>query len=275
MKSLKTIKSVLAASVLIAVSGVANATYVTAQNQNSSVILTAFDTVLKVGYVRDLGVKYDTFYTNLSSGNALAGMNVAGDTAFTSIFSGSNINDIKWNVTAAIDSNTGDGDILDRLVTSAPDKSLPSAINAAQAGATGFLTDYLGALNSDCAGAIVCTSTMNDTTNPAYKWFDTWNGGFNTFKNAAFLNDTAVTSTNKILDLFVMTKTLGATNFFGNQSYEPGLLVSVESFDANLQLAADGSLTAVSAVPLPAAIWMFGAGLMGFVGIGRRRKEQA
>jgi hypothetical protein len=37
-------------------------------------------------------------------------------------------------------------------------------------------------------------------------------------------------------------------------------------------LSSTGNL-AVSAVPLPAAVWLFGSGLLGLVGIGRRRKQ--
>ena len=41
--------------------------------------------------------------------------------------------------------------------------------------------------------------------------------------------------------------------------------------------AADGSLTITgngtsAPVPLPAAVWLFGSGLMGLVGVSRRRK---
>jgi hypothetical protein len=45
-----------------------------------------------------------------------------------------------------------------------------------------------------------------------------------------------------------------------------------------LQLSSDGTLsnvTSVSPVPLPAAVWLFGSGLLGLVGVGRRRSVSA
>lgn len=35
----------------------------------------------------------------------------------------------------------------------------------------------------------------------------------------------------------------------------------------------NGSLTSVSAVPIPAAIWLFGSGLLGLIGVARRKKS--
>jgi hypothetical protein len=43
-------------------------------------------------------------------------------------------------------------------------------------------------------------------------------------------------------------------------------------------LGTNGTLTFAanaSAVPLPAAVWLFGSGLMGLVGVSRRRKAAA
>jgi len=272
MKKFKALKTVLAASVLVAASGAANAAYVTAQGHPSSVVLTAFDTTLNVGYVRDLGIKYDTFYANLSAGNALAGLNTAGDATFTSTFAASNINDIQWNITAGLDLTDPD----DRLLTSAADGTSPWTNNSTMGGASGNMSIFFDNLNTgSCAGAIVCAGGGSEPGNAAVFYGDKFNGAITTFSNAAYLDDSAVTSTNKVLDIFVLSKTLGAPNFFGNAEYEPGLVTTTDaSFNANFRLLADGTLTNqdLSAVPLPAAVWMFGAGLMGFIGIGRRRK---
>jgi hypothetical protein len=45
----------------------------------------------------------------------------------------------------------------------------------------------------------------------------------------------------------------------------------------NFTLTADGALTTptVSSVPIPAALWLFGSGLLGLAGVGRRKAVQA
>jgi len=59
--------------------------------------------------------------------------------------------------------------------------------------------------------------------------------------------------------------------FFSSHSYLLGDGVNAQLLDWNL--SADGSLTyGVSAVPVPAAVWLFGSGLLGLVGVARRRK---
>ena len=60
--------------------------------------------------------------------------------------------------------------------------------------------------------------------------------------------------------------------FIGSQS---GFFIGVNNFDYNTwRLDADGTLSyGVSAVPVPAAVWLFGSGLIGLVGVARRRKS--
>ncbi len=47
------------------------------------------------------------------------------------------------------------------------------------------------------------------------------------------------------------------------------------NFNANMDPIADVSDIPVSAVPVPAAVWLFGSGLLGFVGISRRKSKKA
>jgi hypothetical protein len=60
--------------------------------------------------------------------------------------------------------------------------------------------------------------------------------------------------------------------FTGNNSTSTlqSYILGTASLDVNGNLTLTGNTT--SAVPLPAAVWLFGSGLMGLVGVSRRRK---
>lgn len=57
------------------------------------------------------------------------------------------------------------------------------------------------------------------------------------------------------------------------------LTMTFASYDANATIGPfcdfdpSGNLCAVSQVPVPAAVWLFGSGLLGLVGVARRRKQ--
>jgi hypothetical protein len=71
---------------------------------------------------------------------------------------------------------------------------------------------------------------------------------------------------------YVQGFALGETAaFYSSHSNVLGAPNNTQLLDWNL--SADGSLTyGVSAVPVPAAVWLFGSGLLGLVGVARRRK---
>ena len=52
----------------------------------------------------------------------------------------------------------------------------------------------------------------------------------------------------------------------------PGALIDDGDDEINGVLGLDADFTPPSAVPVPAAVWLFGTALIGFVGMSRRRK---
>jgi hypothetical protein len=75
--------------------------------------------------------------------------------------------------------------------------------------------------------------------------------------------DTAGVGLGASVNLYALT---GNGNLLQAQSYLLG---------TNLTLTQGGTLTTGSAVPLPAAVWLFGSGLLGLIGVGRRRAAVA
>jgi hypothetical protein len=83
----------------------------------------------------------------------------------------------------------------------------------------------------------------------------------------------------------------GSTNLYGQGPSQAGTSIgaaeslylltgsnsltnAVESYTlgaSDLTLSANGTLATASPVPIPAAVWLFGSGLLGLIGVGRRR----
>lgn len=84
-------------------------------------------------------------------------------------------------------------------------------------------------------------------------------GGINTSGVLGTLTFEAINSGNSLLSMAVTSDPLKGGDFYSAISFGPQIV----NFDtANVS---------VSAVPLPAAVWLFGAGLLGLAGIARKR----
>ncbi len=171
------------------------------------------------------------------------------------------------------------------------------AVNAGTIGITGVYTgDYLLTVNGGAPGPALGTST----TNPAWSWDFTagaasFDGGF---VSTMFGNIAYSTGPIALVDNLDGTYTGSYMVNFGTNSaststtweiFQSGNSLSIVTQDtdgdgvtgtrlsgvlpADVNMQWDGS--AVSAVPVPAAVWLFGSGLMGLVGVARKRKVAA
>jgi hypothetical protein len=260
----------------------AHAALVTQQTGSSSLILVAFNQATSSYYVRDLGYTLNTFLpsgvTTLAGDGGVTGdktpatgltldkttnASFADQAAFTSWYSAQTASDVRWTLYAgdATTANTAQG-VARVLVASTT--ALPTITNgqvrtantgnAVGAAAFNLLNPGMGL---SATGANLPVSYLNN--------------GF----GAGFASSLGTIDTPSNLYYFAATTQIGSSSTLANQvEYGNG----PTSF-ATVLLGANGdfsyALAPVSAVPLPGAAWLMGAGLMGIGGVIRRRKAAA
>ena len=270
----------LAAAAVMVVAGHASAALSDAFVQNGTLFLSVYDNLTNNSYIRDLGVSLDSF---LPTGSLVstAGVtrdstfaNFAGSSNFTTLFAGATAGNIRWNV-IGYDSTEGDAGFNNgmRLVTTysgpgfAPTNG--GVRNAAQ-GATNI------------AGAAIFNSGVAFDGAPTDGAFP--GGALESYGGKSFQN---------LLDgtggqgFFV--NNFGAAQFWfagtGTDTSSDAAAANIRtrfgnspSNFATFSLNTNGDVTyalmaaAPAAVPIPAAAWLMGSGLLGLGGLMRRRK---
>ena len=89
--------------------------------------------------------------------------------------------------------------------------------------------------------------------------FQGWNGNGNTI-NWNTTTDTTIDNSLSLYRYFYNPDGSAATQLYG-----------AINIDSTTGVVSYNAASAVSAVPVPAAVWLFGSGLMGMVGVARRR----
>lgn len=258
MKSMK--KLLIASAIGMAFAGPASA-LTTGTTNNGSLFLAVWDssTAGTYSYVQDLGQTIDSF---LPTG-ATAGSNLTFNTTALSSFTGLT-SDLRWNVVSYDNSRSQVPFNPSRAAVTTQVGTL-SGGGITGAGLTTVVTNIgTAATNLGCVASLTgCASTSTFLKGATYG---------NTLGNAAL-------STSQTLDgsLEMM--------FLAQTSANTALVASYDFFDnaygrAVWSLNSAGQLTytvagAVSEVPVPAALWLFGSGLLGLVGIGRRKSVAA
>ncbi len=268
---------ILAASVALAtltMSGVANAsiqrsTDLTTPQRDGELFLTAWDQAAQQSYSRDLGVLQHNFLADTSKALSFD-MNTldtgAADANWTKfITTGSKGVGVVYTVTSDNLSwyvpNYSTKGLLTTSPSSAADIMQSAGTDAQLANASATIDIFSLDSNAAAGDALTTTTSANNSSfsvigDTGYFGKPTWNindGGksFLTigdidnsvpFYSVLMLGDYTTVQLTKLPNVWKLTKA-------GNLTYAP-----------------------VSAVPVPAAVWLFGSGLLGLVGVARRRK---
>lgn len=261
---------VIAAAVALAAAGSAHADFV--GGNNGSLVIAAYNTVTKAAYYRDTGFLLNSFLpssvTTASGDGGVTGNKTpeAGllldktntpsfaDSAFGTWIAGQTLSDIRWTAFAGDQQSLTGNTNVSRLAITLSNPALVANSNITNAvGIYSGLTPF-GSQFSVTTGTVFTPITTNLGIGAAT---------LGTLGNASSLYYYART-TGQLANSTLANATL----------YQNSLNV------ASVTLAANGDFTyslapAVSPVPVPAAAWLFGSGLMAIGGVIRRRKAAA
>lgn len=267
-----TVKKLVVALALVASAGQASAMTV-AGSGDGSLFLTVWDPVVHVTYARDLGTTLSGFLPNSLGGNKTpnAGLTqaFASDPLFASTFAGSVASDIQWNVTAGDyllvppQQSTTSGAY--QLLTSATSSTGFSLSNAGVGGALNNMNNYQASLNSIGCGTAVSCATSDPTSSAQGS----------TFYGSSFGGQGAVGNAGTGFggSLYFYYVTANSTGFLQAPKTIYQNAQGLGTFSLDNSGALTYSIAAPAAVPIPAAAWLFGSGLLGLVGISRRKNH--
>lgn len=244
---------------------------------NGGLFLTAWDssTGATTAYARDLGMTMDQFLANPN-----VDLSFAADATFVSTFSGVAASNIQWNVVAGdrvVDPNR-------LLTTAASDPGVVS--NTAQNSA---ILNKIAPLVADLNGRGITpsnsvTQSVADSSDPDAIWGANWGSKFGNL-TANLTNSVALGGTlgfylltqNGLSETSLSANTL-QNQFFVDQGAQANAfagIISTWTLNSDGSLSFNGTDVTPSQVPLPAAAWLFGSGLLGLVGVSRRKAKAA
>ena len=281
------LKKLAVALALAASAGQASAALMTVDNgSGSELFLSVYDPGLNKSYIRDLGINmYDFMRTGataatpgtvayapntavgVSSGNVTSSgysLSFGLDPLLTSWMGSTLSSNALWMVGA------GDGSGSQRFLTTVGSGN-PNIVGNGNLNAFTNVDGYLYGNNSLTANGSNMSANLNGSAAAVP------GDGVDVFFVTGIGSDWTGAQT-----AFLSTAKVGQSMAFYELIGNAGLNATATKYTnsagaAAWTLATNGTLTyaaptEVSAVPVPAAVWLFGSGLMGLVGISRRKK---
>jgi hypothetical protein len=289
-------KTAIAAGILASAAlgtGIAQAAAVQPATGNGDLILFIQDTVTHVTYARDTGIAINTLFSSSSAVanapsqgtvamiNGLATQSIAADANLTAFLAASGTDALQWAVEAGgWTATTGAGrkpiGAARYLTTSsAPANITVVAQTAAAGGMTAFNGDVTNLNSFGNLGATNSTNEIGPFTAANPQGDGIWGTANGSITSQSWYGANIPTSGNPVnttaLTLFGITG--NGTGTGSGSGFALAYNVGSVKLDGagNLTFTGNGA----SAVPLPAAIWLLGSGLLGLAGVGRRRSVKA
>lgn len=248
----------IAAAAMFAIAGQASASIANGGSGNGELMLSVYDTSTLTSYTRDLGITMNDFIANGNTTNQF----FAANSLLTSNFNLGSSN-VRWNVAALDITGSGLNGMRFLSTTNASLATVKTTTNSAATGGMKNVENYVNAVNGSIDTNTAVNSSYVNTSANGYAYFD---AGFKKdwLGNAKF-DSTALVG--QSLGFFYITPSntsglskVAATQFAGTLG------------NAKWTLGANGDLSyKVASVPVPAAAWLLGSGLLGLVGVARRK----
>lgn len=275
------LKMIAIASAIASMAGAAHADLTPSSTGNGSLAIVAFNTVSRDFYIRDTGFFINSFLpssvTTLLGDGGVTGNKTPeeglqldktttasfADPLFSTWLTGQDTTSVRWFVTASDSISTTQSGGVARVITSSANDALTAT--------NGQVTNYAssgnaGNLSALAGGTPFGLSFSSNTAAPS------------TFDSNFGLGSLSLATLNQSVGLYYLARSQAIG---GSTTPATFLQYGNTTGFASVTLAGNGdfsySLAGAPAapVPMPAAVWLMGSGLMAVAGVARRRKLAA